>query len=241
MEWIVEIDGDSLDLDWLLKGPTFPEFSIQKEDEKYFLISDEFKNCSSYSEVKDTVTELLAIISVGCQLCLGSDKKISIKQVTEIRDDGKKYTPIEATVKIKFRGIATITNRHPDGNEDPVIYPAELIRRYIHLVNQDPQVAKAFRYIFYDFSSPTGLGNIIEILEDDQFEPVTGGKYHKDCNNITGSLNNPTVSGVYARHAKPQKGRRPPQKTVPISEAQSIITSILKDWLLQKESHYNIK
>jgi hypothetical protein len=52
MEWVVQLSGDSGDLEELSKVFTTPELCISKDKDNFLLKSEEFRSCSSPDELR---------------------------------------------------------------------------------------------------------------------------------------------------------------------------------------------
>lgn len=233
MEWIVELSGDSSDLDELSKVFTTPDLCIQKDGEKFFLKSENFRSCISSDDVKTISSEILHNLTAGIKLSLDARKELGIDGIVHIGDDGLRhhYIDLSATAVIRCSASGRLTLS--DGTVEE-FHPAGPIPIWIKIARQDAKVAKAFNFVVADFNSWYTLYKILEVLEEDHFKPIMrGGRHKKMADNFTQTADCYKTTGIDARHAK--EIQTPPKNPMSLSEAKSFIKMLLHEWLREKE------
>jgi hypothetical protein len=233
MEWIVELSGDTSDLDELSKVFTTPDLCIQKDGEKFLLKSENFRSCASPDDVKKISSEILQNLTAGIKLSLDARKKLDIDSILQVGDDGSKHYFIESSITASSRCSASGEIIHQDGTKEE-FHQADPIPKWIKIAHNDAKVAKAFSLICADFNSWYTLYKILEVLEEDHFKPIMrGGRYKKIADNFTHTADCYKTTGLDARHAKEIK--TPPKNPMSLSEAKSFIKMLLHEWLKEKE------
>jgi hypothetical protein len=234
MEWIVELSGDTNDLDELSKVFTTPELCIKKDGDKFHLISTNFESCASSMEVKKIASEILHHLTAGIKLSLDARKKLDVDGILQIGDDGLRHHYIDLSATALTRCSASGRLNLSDGTWE-AFHQADPIPKWIQIARHDAKVAKAFNFICADFNSWYTLYKILEVLEEDHFKPIMrGGRYKKMANDFTKAANSYTMTGLDARHAT-ERNHPPPKNSMSLSEAKSFIKMLLHEWLREKE------
>jgi hypothetical protein len=235
MEWVVQLSGDSGDLEELSKVFTTPELCISKDKDNFLLKSEEFRSCSSPDEVRKISADILTSMNAGILLSLDARKKLENDGILQIDDAGHKHYFLKASVSAHMRCSASMSILHADGTEE-VFHPADPVQAWIKIAATDAKVTKAFSFINNDFNSWYGLYKVLEVLEEDHFGPVMrGGKYKKMADEFTKTANSFTTTGIDARHAT-ERAHPIPKKPMTLSEAKSFFKMLLQEWLREKES-----
>jgi hypothetical protein len=234
MEWIVDLSGDTSDLDELSKVFTSPDLCIQKDGEKFQLKSTNFNLCESSNDVKKNASEILCLLTAGIKMSLDARKKLDIDSILQVGDDGLKHYFVEASITVSSRCSGSGEIIHQDGTKE-YFHQADPIPQWIKIAQTDAKVEKAFQFISADFNSWYTLYKILEVLEEDHFNPIMrGGHYKKMVDNFTHTADCYKTIGLDARHAKEIK--TPPTNPMSLSEAKSFIKMLLHEWLREKES-----
>ena len=100
------------------------------------------------------------------------------------------------------------------------------ISRMIPLALKDKSVAKALR-LFSRELDWVNLCRIHEVMQEN-----IGGLSGEEFSAFTGSANNSSVSGDFARHGGIKSGI--PKKTITLSEAQYLIKRTAREWITDK-------
>lgn len=234
MEWIIQLSGDSSDLEELSKVFTTPDLCIQKDGENFLLKSENFRFCASSDDVKKIASELLHHLTAGIKLSLDARKKLDIDGILQIDDDGKRHFFVDVSETMHMRCSVSGEIIHADGTRE-TFHQADPIPGWIKIAHKDAKVAKAFNFVVADFNSWYNLYKILEVLEEDRFKPIMrGGHYKKMADNFTHTADCYKTTGIDARHAK--EIQTPPKKPMSLSEAKSFIKMLLHEWLSEKES-----
>jgi hypothetical protein len=100
------------------------------------------------------------------------------------------------------------------------------ISRIIPLALKDRAVAKAFRLFSHDLDWST-LCKIHEVMQED-----VGGMSGGEFSALTGSANNSSVTGDFARHGYIKSNT--PKKTLSLAKAQHLVKRTMREWIYEK-------
>jgi len=237
-EWLVRLKGEKFDLQDLPVLLTSPEVTVIEEDGKYYLKSEDFNSLTDAGDVLAASKPILETINGALLLYLGGFQTIEADgTVIGIDENGKhhNYAFISPTSIIgRSRVSARLTVMKTNGTVNSSRQPSK-VKSWIAVARQNKNVADAFHF----FGKPTwsNLYKAYEIIRDDvggENEIVEKGWVKKS--NITRfrrTAQNPEVLGDDARHARTKD--EPPKKPMPLSEATSLIQTLLKNWLRSKQ------
>ncbi|MDW5551691.1 hypothetical protein [Methanosarcina sp.] len=239
MVWEVQITGDKSDLKELSKVLINKDLSITKKNEYFVLRSEYLDVLSDYDEVETKVIELLKSVNACAKLALNSLKVIGYQSISWLDEKGNKKTFFKDTCVIAVRCKSSICEISPDGIIE-IYNQAMPVRNWIEIAQKDENVKKVFMQVSHDFNSWDAFYKIIEILEDDQFEPVRKkrkgikeGKYRADIDRLTGTADSYKEISIESRHAREFEGSI--NNPMQFSEAKSFVEMILLQWLAKKE------
>jgi len=158
------------------------------------------------------ITEFINIIN-GAAIVVGAIlSHISLLKVAYEDPEGKQHTLDNVGKMDGFSpGLRTDT---PD------------ISKIIPLALKDKAVAKALRLSTWELDF-VNLCRIHEVMQED-----AGGLSGGEFDALTGSANNSSVAGDFARHGKIESGT--PSKTITLSEAQHLIKRTMREWIHNK-------
>ncbi len=238
MEWVVTLSGSAHTLEELSKVFDAPEICILKNNDKYILKSKDFAALGSYDQVRDHTTEILTPLNGAAKLSLGSGSPIKIGSISEIRDDGTRYTYVSAEV---VGASATITCSvvviHADGTIEES-HPADPAIAWMVLSKRDAHVKNALRLIENDFETWYGLYKVFEIIREDAGNIVKRGWCAEaELKRFTQTANSPNALGVNARHAKAIPA---PPDPMSLSSAKSFIQKLMNAWLKEKKVQHGL-
>jgi len=228
MEWYVQILGDNSDLQELSKSLNSPELCISQEDQKYVLKSSNFDQLKNAADVRKRAKEILSLLNGTAKLALGTQQKLTIDAVVEIRDDGKKTTVLFLSDTVPGGSSTSTSVKTSNGNVQE-IHPADPIPVWIKTAQINKTVATVFRLIGASALNWIDLYKVYEIIKSD-----VGGK-DKIADNgwaTKRQINLFKRTAQAYRHGK-LKGT-PPKKPMTLSEAESFVKKILRKWLQTK-------
>jgi hypothetical protein len=228
MEWYVQILGDNSDLQELSKSLNSPELCISQEDQKYVLKSSNFDQLKNAADVRKRAEEILSLLNGTTKLALGTQQKLTIDAVVEMRDDGKKVTVLFLSDTLPV-GSITSTSTKTDNGKVQENHPADPIPNWIRTAQTDKNVAEIFQVLGTSVLNWINLYRVYEIIKSD-----VGGIDTIVDNGWTtkGQIDLFKQTAQPYRHGK-LKGT-PPKKPMTLSEAKSLIKRILRSWLRAK-------
>lgn len=237
MNWEVEIIGDNSDLEELSKVFTGNDLSIVKKDEYFVLRSKYLDALSDYYEVETQVIELLKSVNACAKLTLNSLKVIELESISSLDENKKRKTFFKDTCVTIVRCKDSICEVSPSNGTIEMCNQAMLVRNWIEVAQKDRSVKKIFTQINYEFDTWIGLYNVLEILQQAQFEPVgKNGIYREMVNDITQKAN--SYEAILEKSRHPGKSVPPPKNEIEILEAKSFVKMVLFQWLAQKEQEW---
>jgi hypothetical protein len=153
------------------------------------------------------------------------------------RDDGTREINVFAEPGvIRFRATApTVQLAHVDGTVE-VFHPADPVRAWLPLAFSDDAVANVFRILSSGALDWVNLYRIFEIVAASAGGVDTiasNGWAAKDSMSLfKHTANSPRAVGLESRHGA--SSNQPPARPMTISEARSLIVSIVHAWLRAK-------
>jgi len=229
MKWYVKLSGNSFDLQELSKSLNSPELCISQENQKYVLKSSNFDQLENAADVRKRAEEILSLLNGTAKLALGTQQKLTIDAVVEMRDDGKKVTVRFLSDTVYGRSSISTSVKTSNGNVQE-IHPADPIPNWIRTARTDKNVAEIFRVLGTSVLDWINLYRVYEIIKSD-----VGGK-DKIADNgwaTKGQIDLFKRTAQAYRHGK-LKGYTPPKKPMTLSEAESFVKKILRKWLQPK-------
>ncbi len=233
MYWRVRLEGDRDDLNDLSKIFTNSELTIKENEGNFFLYSDSFNKLKESSQVEERGKEFLLIINAGLKITSNYLQLVKIVGVELLDTKGKAintFVHVSSTVGVRAKARAKITKNDGTVIEDN---PFESLLRWQRIAQTDSLVARAFYLISNDFDTWFSLYKLLEILEEDGFEPIgRKGKYRNEADRFSQTAQSYSALGLDARHIK-SKFEAPP-KPMTHSEAKSFIRFLVGEWLKTK-------
>lgn len=235
MEWIVEVVGESSDLEELSRSLDSPELRLTQEGQSFFLRSTDFKSLKSADDVRNNATEILSLINGAARLALRMRKPLVVGNVVKVNDDGKRSIFVSLSATMSLRGNTCVSITRADGTVEQ-FRQANPISSWIEIAQHDKNVAKVLRLLAgtHDW---VNLYRIYEVIEDD-----VGGKHNIESKGwatkkaialFKHTANSIDVIGDESRHGK--KIGEPPPNPMPLSEAKSLTETILHNWFCLKK------
>ena len=229
MEWYVRILGNNSDLQELSKSLNSPELCIFQEGQEFILKSINFNQLKSTADVRKKAEEILSLLNGTAKLALGTQQPLTVDDIVKINDDGKKETFDFLSDTVYVGSSTSTSDKTSDGNVQE-IHPADPIPVWIKTAQINKNAAIIFRLLGLSGLNWINLYNIYEIIKSD-----VGGK-DKIADNgwaTKGQIDLFKQTAQLYRHGK-LKNYVPPKKPMTLSEAESLIKRILRNWLRAK-------
>jgi hypothetical protein len=239
MEWIVQLIGDASDLAALAHSLTGSDIKVSRDDQNYVLSSDRFAPTDDPAAVRKKAEDIVTILSGASRLALDATQSLRVANLYRVREDGSRelfFFPAPVVFRIRM-GLITTRITHPDGTVEER-HPADPVKHWASLALSNDHVARVLRIVSTDKLDYVNLYRIIEIVAEDVGgidSIVSNGWGTKASINLfKHTANHPGAAAIQARHGA-SKGM-PPPKPMPISEARSLVNSIIHAWLRAKTS-----
>lgn len=235
MEWVVQLKGDNSDLQELSETLNSVELCITKENDGFSLKSSNFNQLNDANEVKEKAEELLLSIFGAARVAFRMQRPLVVNAVIKVNDDGTKLTTrfLSDTMYASSSISLTITRNNGTVEE---IHQADPIPEWINIAQNDENVAKVLRLMGKGSIDWVGLYRIYDVIEHD-----VGGIPNIVSNGWTSrnqierfrhTANSVGAIGDLARHGV--ETTDPPPNPMPFSEAESLINTIIHNWLHTK-------
>jgi hypothetical protein len=212
--------------------------SIIREADKFTLRSQSFDALIEPRSVVEKAKDMLAMLSGTARLMLDGRTSMSVGGIYRVREDGgRDYVLIPETGSLQLRGFApTIIIRRGDGTKN-ISRPTDGIALLLTLSTTDDAIAKALRLRNEDTLGWVGLYRIYEVIESDIGRSailVNGWASDADIRLFKHSANSVKAAGDQARHGK--ETHAPPVKPFSLTEARTLVDTLLRAWLAHKAS-----
>jgi len=234
MQWFVIITGDRSDLEDLCKYFNSPELFITQQGQDFILESTDFNSLIDADEVKNKASEIILLINGAASIVKEMKKSLAVDCVVKGTDDGKrKFFIFPNAVAIGFSAGNPVVGI--DGIVQQVSQP-EPILSWVVAARQDPNVAKALRLFGAGTHDWVNLYRIYEVIENDvgSISNIVkkGWATRKAIERFKHTANSPGAIGDESRHGK--QASKPPKAPMTLSEAKSLVETILHNWLRMK-------
>ena len=234
MKWKIQLVGDEFDLKELNKSFFNTDgFSITREKDGYYLTSAEFDSCKANEEVKVKAIDILDVLNGAKTLAIGGNVPIEYGSIVKENPDGTKEHFVELSDKITLRDSLSIVIKDSEGKIIDEVHPADEVPKWLTYGLRDEKLKKALRIYGKERHSWVGLYKVYEIIEDAvgglQKIIERGWATKSSIKRFKHTVNSPTAIGDEARHGKEMTSA--PKKAMHISEARSLIETLLIRWL----------
>jgi hypothetical protein len=237
MEWKVEIVGDEADLSALAQTLTGVDVNISHDGQSYVLMSSAFNPSLSAEAVREKGRNIADHLAGAARLALTATSPIQVGSVYRVRDNGTRdiYVfpePIAVQVRV-FAPSIVVT--HADGTVKES-HPADPVRQWLLLAQNDPRVDLVLRLFAGGDLNWSNLYKVFEIVREDcggeGAAASAGWATKKSMKLFSRTANSISAVGLDARHGI-EKTQAPPIP-MPISEARSLIKTLVHAWLRSK-------
>jgi len=236
-EWLARLDGEGMGLRalcWLFdSGDTV----VFERDGFHYLRTPIFDGLAEWGEVYEAAFALMPSLNGAAALELGDHRPVTLNCIVCVEDDGP--TVVFAN-PVRVVGGARLLGRGTVLDADGVAVPQQpLSRKGLLLAQKD----EAVRLALYFFDPPHDWVKLYKVYEivggdvggDKGIVAVTRGTVTAtDLGRFRGTANNYSAAGTAARHAQLGGGGKPMRATMALSEASSLIGTVLASWLQGK-------
>lgn len=235
MEWFVIITGDRYDLEYLCRYFNSPELCITQQGQDFILKSVDFNSLTNAKDVRKKASETLVLVNGAARLDLGMREPLSVAHVARVKDDGTRDLFIEVSDALIIRDRVTASVVGANGAVQEV-RQISLITDWVAAAQRDANVAKVLRLFGPGHHDWVNLYRIYEVVEND-----IGGVWNivkkgwateKSIKRFKHTANSPGAIGDESRHGK--QTSKPPKDPMTLSEAKSLVETILHNWLRMK-------
>jgi hypothetical protein len=233
--WVVKLSGNTSDLSTLAQCSDGSTTRILQEEQNYSLRSDEFLVGDDAETVFMKASGIVEVLKGATILLLGAVCSIRVASVEFLHEDGKRdITLFAETIKLRLSASAVTMKVTRNDGKNEAWHPVIPVDRLVHLASQNKAVALVFRLLADKPLDWINLYRILEIVESDVGGLCVIDKKkwasEKTIKRFKHTANSPEASGLEARHGS--QTTQPPKNPMKISDAQSLVKSIVQAWLL---------
>jgi hypothetical protein len=234
--WMIEIKGDPFDIQELFVLNFLPDITVTEEDGRYYLCSEDFNSQTEAREVFNIGIKLVNIINGIAQLEIENWRNITAHDVARNEANGTRSQFVFPEPIVGRSRVSTnATVIHEDGTTEDRRPPSALESELI-LARNNPEIERALRLYGSREHSWGNLYIIYEVIEADvggkEAIAAKGWTSKKKIENFKRTANSIGAVGDDARHGS--EDTQPPPNPMPLSEAQTLIRSLLRDWVASK-------
>lgn len=243
-EWIVRLKGDNSYLQNLSHLFSSPELNIKEENGEFYIRSSGFILLTDAIDVRARTIEILQSLKATMNLLYGNFQSVEDAGVIYVKDNGERQPYFIASGNV----IAPMGKAHgtgvfipPDGIDSSqlhIVKPPQQRDEVVDLTliaTREPKVTKALRLFQFRAHNWDNLYKIYEVIESDVGKSKvvkSGWATETDIDRFTHTANSSLAVGDDARHG--HEKYKPPKKPMYLPEAQSLIRSVLMQWLRSK-------
>jgi hypothetical protein len=234
MEWQVEMNGNMADLSALSQTLTGVDVKIAQDGQSYILMSSEFDPNLCAEAVREKALNIADQLNGAARLALSATSPIRVGPVYRVHDDGTRdvyLCPEPAALRIS--GFApTIVISHADGTVEES-HPADPVRQWLLLAQNDERVDLVLKIFATGDESWSNLYKVLEIVGV-KAAASGGWAAKKSMELFKHTADSLAAVGLDGRHGVERT--QPPKKPMNISEARSLIRTVVHAWLRSKSS-----
>ena len=237
MTWMVYLAGDTSGLSALAQSLTGTDINVSHDGQDYILTSDRFTPADDAAVVRQKAEDMVALLNGGSRLALDATQSIRVGAVYRRRDDGlRDIFVFPEPLVIQFRVISpTVKVTHTDGTVEE-FHPADPVKLWVALALSNDAVANVFRLLSSGTLDWVNLYRIFEIIAADVggLDAIASDGWGTKASMklFKHTANSPSALGLDARHGA--ETTQPPPQPMLISEARTLINSLIHAWLRAK-------
>jgi hypothetical protein len=237
-DWLVSIEGDSIDLEKLGRYFERTTILVVKEEGDFFIKANSFGKWAQLSDAHDVLQsaqQLLASLGGVYKAQTGAFSSIrTTGRVIGIDGDGKRHSKVlmSGHGEIILEGIVSRNTRLNQALPNPNAQLADLLQ-------SDAVVAAAFRYMGYPTQRWSNLYKVLDTIEADVAKKTgirneltiveQGWATEEEMRAFTGTANSQSVLMDEARHGV--LGQKQPKKVLTLGQAEVLLKRIIERWL----------
>jgi len=232
MTWIIELGGERFDLQELLRLRSPSNIEVFEEADRFYLRSPEFKSYTEARAVLDRANEIVNILNGIAQLEIQNWENIRVAGVAREEPTGTRTQFLFAeSIRGRSRMSGNLTITRADGSVESTRDNA--VEAFAELAIKDASVTRALRLFGSGTHDWVNLYRIYEIIESDMgglSAMINLSWISKSrVSNFKHTANSVSAAGDEARHG--EERTIPPPSPMPLTEAESFIVHLLKNWL----------
>ena len=210
------------------------DLSLLRGNGKYMLKSRAFESLTDVDSVRTEAQRIVVALSGISRILLGSDAKLKIGTVTDVRPDGHRhiFVQLEPAVMRLNAGRVSVQVTHPDGRID-IRRPADPAIEWLTKSLTDPLIARALRLRDAGPLSWTDLYRLYEVIENgaggEDAIVTRGWATRVQLKRFKHSANSVSAAGDQARHGIERT--TPPRDAMSQSEGRLLVDELLRRWL----------
>ena len=223
---LAELIGDKLDIEDLQSGLSSINWTITKDEDKYYLNSELLDELSDNREIVSKAGEFLDIINGGANVLYSNHERVKVGNLKIIKDNGANHVLITGTARIKLKSRLRETLTTNTENDQPIIetwldksQTNQDIRDVLHFFNEITwwNLYKIFEIIRDDAGGQKGLYKLADRNELKHFSQAAQSR---------------ELLGDKARHAS--KKYKAPLVDLTIDQGTDIIARLFRNWVTKK-------
>lgn len=227
VKWLVELIGESIDLQCAYTVFHNNEPEVINEDGKYFLRTKEFDGLLNAENVRNRAKEIIKFLSDTIYLQYRDSRPIKGGQIISIDENGKRSFYLFAEGEIQLRGVVS---NLLNSNTTPPIQENQAVHFY-RIASDNVVVADVLA--FFSRGDWINLYKVFELIRDE-----VGGKEHlitkkwvnkKDLTRFTMTAQSRKSIGDQARHAS--ENFPPHPNPMSLHEARVVIGNLVDSWI----------
>jgi len=234
MKWLVLLDVKKSDFDNLSNLlRSSDEFSLMAENDKYYLTSSHWESLTKPEDVHSTATKLIQHISAAAMIYFPGFPLLKPEHIYQVDEEGKRHGFVMSS--------ATLMTDHSsfsiqlEGDQD-IIRNLELVC-WMKLAEEDEIVKNIFRILTEFEHDWMNLYKLYEIVKKDagkknKIDRIEQWITKNKISQFTHTANSQSAIGDRARHGVDKND--PPKEPMSLSEAESLIMTLLQKWLQWK-------
>jgi len=237
--WMVQLAGDTCDLAALAQSLIGGDINVSYDGQDYVLTSDRFAFSDEAGAVRQKAEDIIAVLNGASRLALNATQSIRVGAVYRHHKDGRRDVFVfPKSAMVRFRAISpTLKVTHADGTVEEC-HPADPVKQWTALALKNDAIADVFRILGDSTLDWVNLYRIFEIIGGDVggLDSIATNTWATKASMklFKHTANSPGALGLDARHGAESK--QPPTNPMTISEARTLINSIIHAWLRSKIS-----
>jgi hypothetical protein len=234
--WTVELLGEPFDLRELIALNALPDVSVEEQDGRFYLRSEQFNTAPGPREVHAMAVELVGIINGIAQTKHDNWESVTAGGVTRVEDGKRNIFLLTEPIRLRIRARATGYVTLADGTAQPPAAPRDSMDSILGLTKTDAAAQKALRLFGSREHNWANLYKVYEVISADvggRTEVVKRGwASDKTIRLFKHTADSVGAVGDEARHGVERT--QPPPVPMLLAEADALVSGMLRAWLKTK-------